>query len=129
LKYKGGAIFVAVDTQKKHKERSGSRADRFPSPKRSRRPSSTAQRSCTAMRDRTVQPDPQSVKSEKRLITDPELRRRLGNISAVTLWRLRKSDPRCPKPVRMFAHNNLVPEEEADRYIDLLCAEREAGAA
>jgi predicted DNA-binding transcriptional regulator AlpA len=76
------------------------------------------------MSERTLQDGPQPVKSEKRLITDRELRRRLGDISPVTLWRLRTIDPRCPKPVRLMAHYNVCVEDEADAYIQALVSER-----
>jgi hypothetical protein len=77
--------------------------------------------------NQNVQDGPQPVKPEKRLslIPDRELCRRLGNISSVSLWRLRKKDQRCPRPVRMMTNMNMNVEDEADAYIEALRAERD----
>ena len=80
------------------------------------------------MSEQNVRQEPESVKP-KTLITDRELRRRLGDISAVTLWRLRRDDPRFPQPVRMLNHNNLVVEADCEAYIEALVAERDSRAA
>lgn len=77
------------------------------------------------MSEESLVPDYKPVKPN-RLITDREFRRRLGDISAITLWRLRNRDPSCPKPVRMLGAMNLVPEAESDSYIASLVAARDA---
>jgi hypothetical protein len=70
-------------------------------------------------------PPPAPVKRRRSLIGDPEFRRRLGGITRVALWRLRKRDPLCPRPVKLRgSHLNLVDEDEADSYVEGLLAER-----
>ena len=51
----------------------------------------------------------------KRLISDKELRKKLGGCSNQTLWRLRR-DGKLPKP-RKFGHRNVTPEDQADEAI------------
>jgi hypothetical protein len=64
----------------------------------------------------------------RRLLDDRELRRRLGGISKTTLFRLRHSDPRCPRPTKIMG-KNATDEAEADIYIGDLIADRDLKAA
>jgi hypothetical protein len=47
-------------------------------------------------------------------ISDPQLRRRWGNISHVSLWRLRQRDPRAPKPFQSAFSRNCNMNRLAD---------------
>ena len=58
------------------------------------------------------------------LIDDREFRRRLNNISKTGLYRIRHTDPRCPRPTKVMG-KNATDEAEADAFIELLLAERE----
>jgi hypothetical protein len=49
------------------------------------------------------------------LILAREFRRRLGNVSNSTLWRLEKSDPRFPKPI-FIRGLRARTEDQADDY-------------
>ncbi|MCB1865033.1 MAG: hypothetical protein KDG50_06350 [Chromatiales bacterium] len=51
----------------------------------------------------------------KRLITDKQLKEKLGGCSEMTTWRLRR-DGTLPKP-RQLGSRNVTPEEEADKAI------------
>jgi len=51
----------------------------------------------------------------KRLITDKQLKEKLGGCSDMTIWRLRR-DGKLPKP-RKLGSPNVTPEEEADEAI------------
>jgi predicted DNA-binding transcriptional regulator AlpA len=53
-----------------------------------------------------------------RLITDRQLREKLGGCSAMTLWRMRR-DGKLPQP-RKLGKKNVTPEDEADAAIDAL---------
>ena len=60
------------------------------------------------------------------LIRESEFRRKLGNISGSTLWRLQVQDPRFPPPGRLRnGHTRVWTEETADRYAELLAADRD----
>ena len=50
-----------------------------------------------------------------RLITDKQLRQKLGGCSEMTIWRLRR-DGKLPKPKKLGSRN-VTPEEEADEAI------------
>ncbi|MEQ8992574.1 MAG: hypothetical protein RLO46_12185 [Pseudomonadales bacterium] len=50
-----------------------------------------------------------------RLITDKQLRQRLGGCSEMTLWRLRQAG-KLPKPKKLGTRN-VTPENEADQAI------------
>jgi predicted DNA-binding transcriptional regulator AlpA len=50
-----------------------------------------------------------------RLITDKQLRQKLGACSAMTIWRLRR-EGKLPKP-RKLGSRNVTPEKDADRAI------------
>lgn len=50
-----------------------------------------------------------------RLITDKQLRQKLGGYSEMTIWRLRR-DGKLPKP-RKLGNRNVTPEAEADTAI------------
>ena len=54
----------------------------------------------------------------KRLITDKQLKEKLGGCSDMTIWRLRR-DGKLPKP-RKLGSRNVTPEEEADEAISKL---------
>jgi hypothetical protein len=58
------------------------------------------------------------------LLDDREFRRRLGQISKTGLYRLRQTDPRCPRPTKVMG-KNATDQAEADVFIELLLAERE----
>ena len=51
----------------------------------------------------------------RRLISDKELKRKLGDCSDQTLWRLRR-DGKLPKP-KKFGRRNVTPEDQADEAI------------
>jgi predicted DNA-binding transcriptional regulator AlpA len=51
------------------------------------------------------------------LITLTEFRKRLGNISRVTLWRLRKRDQNFPTVKRITPGKLGVNEREANAYV------------
>lgn len=51
----------------------------------------------------------------KRLITDKQLKEKLGGCSDMTIWRLRR-DGKLPKP-RKLGSRNVTSEEEADEAI------------
>lgn len=51
----------------------------------------------------------------KRLITDKQLKEKLGGCSDMTIWRLRR-DGKLPKP-RKLVSRNVTPEEEAGEAI------------
>ena len=53
-----------------------------------------------------------------RLITDRQLREKLGGCSAMTLWRMRR-DGKLPQP-RKLGKKNVTPEDEADAAIAAL---------
>ena len=48
-----------------------------------------------------------------RLITDKQLRQKLGGCSEMTIWRLRR-DGKLPKPKKL-GNRNVTPEDEADK--------------
>lgn len=50
-----------------------------------------------------------------RLITDKQLRQKLGGCSEMTIWRLRR-DGKLPKP-RKLGNRNVTPENDADTAI------------
>ena len=54
----------------------------------------------------------------KRLITDKQLKEKLGGCSDMTIWRLRR-DGKLPK-AKKFGNRNVTPEEEADQAIAVL---------
>ena len=54
----------------------------------------------------------------KRLITDKQLKEKLGGCSDMTIWRLRR-DGKLPKP-RKLGSRNVTPEEEVDEAITKL---------
>ncbi|MCC7412100.1 MAG: hypothetical protein IT495_10800 [Gammaproteobacteria bacterium] len=54
----------------------------------------------------------------KRLITDKQLKEKLGGCSDMTIWRLRR-EGKLPKP-RKLGSRNVTPEEEADKAIAAL---------
>ena len=51
----------------------------------------------------------------KRLITDKQLKEKLGCCSDMTIWRLRR-DGKLPK-LRKLSSRNVPPEEKADKAI------------
>jgi len=53
-----------------------------------------------------------------RLITDKQLRQRLGGCSEMTIWRLRQAG-KLPK-ARKLGNRNVTPEDEADKAIATL---------
>lgn len=61
----------------------------------------------------------------KRLITDKQLKEKLGGCSNTTIWRLRR-EGKLPKPKKL-GNRNVTPEEEADRAIAELIGLRHAG--
>jgi len=54
----------------------------------------------------------------KRLITDKQLKDKLGGCSKMTIWRLRR-DGKLPKPKKL-GNRNVTPENEADQAIATL---------
>lgn len=54
----------------------------------------------------------------KRLITDKQLKDKLGGCSDMTIWRLRR-ESKLPKPKKL-GNRNVTPENEADKAIDVL---------
>ncbi len=54
----------------------------------------------------------------KRLITDKQLKDKLGGCSNMTIWRLRR-DGKLPKPKKL-GNRNVTPENEADQAIATL---------
>ena len=52
----------------------------------------------------------------KRLITDKQLKDKLGGCSDMTIWRLRR-EGKLPKPKKL-GNRNVTPEHEADKAID-----------
>lgn len=54
----------------------------------------------------------------KRLITDKQLKEKLGGCSNMTIWRLRR-DGKLPK-AKKLGNRNVTPEDEADQAIDVL---------
>ena len=50
-----------------------------------------------------------------RLITDKQLRQKLGGCSEMTIWRLRR-DGKLPSPKKL-GNRNVTPESEVDRAI------------
>ena len=54
----------------------------------------------------------------KRLLTDKQLKEKLGSCSDMTLWRLRR-DGKLPKPKKL-GRRNVTPEDEADQAINVL---------
>ena len=53
-----------------------------------------------------------------RLLTDRQLREKLGGCSSMTRWRMRR-DGKLPKP-RKLGKKNVTPEDEADAAIAAL---------
>jgi len=53
-----------------------------------------------------------------RLLTDRQLREKLGGCSSMTLWRMRR-DGKLPQP-RKLGKKNVTPEDEADAAIAAL---------
>ena len=51
----------------------------------------------------------------RRLISDKQLKQKLGGCSDMTLWRLRR-DGKLPKPKKL-GNRNITPEDQADRAI------------
>jgi predicted DNA-binding transcriptional regulator AlpA len=54
----------------------------------------------------------------KRLITDKQLKEKLGGCSNMTIWRLRQ-EGKLPKPKKL-GNRNVTPEEQADQAIAAL---------
>ncbi len=54
----------------------------------------------------------------KRLITDKQLREKLGGCSNMMIWRLRR-DGKLPMPKKL-GNRNVTPEDEADKAIQRL---------
>jgi predicted DNA-binding transcriptional regulator AlpA len=54
----------------------------------------------------------------KRLITDKQLKEKLGGCSNMTIWRLRR-EGKLPKPKKL-GNRNVTPEEQADQAIAAL---------
>lgn len=54
----------------------------------------------------------------RRLITDKQLKEKLGRCSDMTIWRLRR-DGKLPKPKKL-GNRNVTLEEEADKAIATL---------
>ena len=54
----------------------------------------------------------------KRLITDKQLKEKLGGCSNMMIWRLRR-DGKLPKPKKL-GNRNVTPESEADKAIAML---------
>lgn len=59
----------------------------------------------------------------RRLLSDQELREKLGGIARITLYRLRRDDPRFPRQVKVRDLNRTF-EDELDSYLELIAAER-----
>ncbi len=57
---------------------------------------------------------------QKRVISRREFRRRLGNISRTTEFRISKGDPAFPQLVQMTPGMTGYYEDEADAYISTL---------
>ena len=53
-----------------------------------------------------------------RLLTDKQLKEKLGDCSDMTIWRLRRNG-KLPKPKKL-GNRNVTPEHEADRAIAAL---------
>jgi predicted DNA-binding transcriptional regulator AlpA len=53
----------------------------------------------------------------KRLISQTELRARMGNIGRTTLWRLQTSDPTFPTQVEISPGRSGFYEDEVEAYI------------
>jgi len=53
-----------------------------------------------------------------RLITDKQLKEKLGGCSDMTIWRLRRNG-KLPKPKKL-GNRNVTPENEADKAIAAL---------
>ena len=51
----------------------------------------------------------------KRLITDKNLKEKLGGCSNMTIWRLRRNG-KLPKPKKL-GNRNVTPEDDADEAI------------
>ena len=64
------------------------------------------------------------VRPGDRLVRPKVLRERLGNISPMTEWRKRQTDPDFPKPVE-----GLYIDREIDEYLAILVARSDAKAA
>ncbi len=54
----------------------------------------------------------------KRLITDKQLRQKLGSCSEMTIWRLRQNG-KLPKPKKL-GNRSVTPEDEAGKAIAAL---------
>ena len=54
----------------------------------------------------------------KRLLTDKQLKEKLGGCSDMTIWRLRRNG-NLPKPKKL-GNRNVTPEDEADKAIAVL---------
>jgi predicted DNA-binding transcriptional regulator AlpA len=54
----------------------------------------------------------------KRLITDRQLKEKLGGCSNMMIWRLRR-EGKLPKPKKL-GNRNVTPEDEADKAIQRL---------
>ena len=54
----------------------------------------------------------------KRLITDKQLKEKLGGCSNMTIWRLRR-EGKLPKPKKL-GNRNVTPEEQVDQAIAAL---------
>ena len=54
----------------------------------------------------------------KRLLTDKQLKEKLGGCSDMTLWRLRR-DSKLPKPKKL-GNRNVTLEDQADKAIAVL---------
>jgi predicted DNA-binding transcriptional regulator AlpA len=59
-----------------------------------------------------------------RLLSDQEIRERMGGIARVTLYRLRRDDPRFPKQIKVRDLSRTL-ESEFESYLELIAAERE----
>jgi predicted DNA-binding transcriptional regulator AlpA len=72
----------------------------------------------------TSQKIPPAPPGGKRLIRAPEFRRRLGDISEATLWRLQRGDVRFPPPGRIrHGHVRVWTEEQANAYAEVLASD------
>ena len=58
------------------------------------------------------------IHAMRRLLTDRQLREKLGGCSSMTLWHMRR-DGKLPKP-RKLGQKNVTPEDEADEEIAAL---------
>ena len=72
-------------------------------------------------------PETAPVKLQPLFIDDSQLCARWHMVK-VSLWRLRKRDPRCPRPIKGLTWCNLTPLAEVEAYEQLLLAERDAAA-